>query len=137
MRGDKHRHNPGFRAEVSRRLRAKVKELRKDGLSEAAAARQLGVSPQAFNRYMKGLATPRPDTLARACCIWNMRFSYKDVELSAEAFGAPPSKQDLRRPLQLALFEEPQELNNRNLNVKVSAGKADTLNVAIEIRFAS
>jgi len=137
MAGNKRRHNPEFRAEVARRLRAKVRQLRKEGLSEAAAARLLRVSPQAFNRYVRGLATPRPDVLARACKLWSLRFSYRDVELSAEAFDAPEVKEEVRRPSQLSLFADPQELHNRNLNLKVSASKADTLAVSLEIRFAS
>ena len=137
MAGKKRRHDPVFRAEVTKRLREKMKDFKKDGVSEAAAARLLGVTPQAFNQYIRGLATPRAHILARACTMWGMRFSYKNKEFSGDAFDTPELKQDERKPVQLSLFTDPQELHNRNLNLKVSAGKSDTLNVSLEIRFAS
>jgi transcriptional regulator with XRE-family HTH domain len=133
----KRRHDPDFRAEVARRIRAKVKELRKEGVSEAAAARQIGVSPQGFNRYIRGLATPKPEILARICAAWGLKFSYRSKDFGAEAFGAPEASRDERKIEQLSLFDEPQELHNRNLRLKVQAGKATTLNVSLEIRFAS
>jgi transcriptional regulator with XRE-family HTH domain len=134
----KRRHDPEFRAEVSKRIRAKVRELRKAGVSEAAAARQIGVSPQAFNQYIKGLATPKPHILARMCAPpWKLRFSYKSTEFGEEAFGAPAILPSERKSAQLSLFDEPQELHNQNLKLKVQAGKSTTLNVSLEIRFAS
>ena len=133
----KRRHDPEFRAEVARRLRAKVKELRKEGVSEAAAARQLHVSPQAFNRYVRGLATPKPHILARMCAVWGLRFSYKAIDFGAEAFSAAEAEREEQKPAQLSLFDEPQELHSRNLKLRVQAGKSTTLNVSLEIRFAS
>src|SRR5262245_45929608 len=122
MAAKKARHDPVFRAEVSRRLRERMKEFERNGISEAAAARQLGITPQAFNQYIKGKATPKAHILARACTIWGMRFSYKDREFSGDAFDAADLKQDAQRPVQLSLFADPQELHSRNLNLKVSAG---------------
>jgi transcriptional regulator with XRE-family HTH domain len=137
MPGKKRRHDPEFRAEVARRIRAKVRELRKAGVSEAAAARQIEVSPQGFNRYVRGLATPKPEILARICAEWGLKFSYRSKEFGSEAFSAPEAPRDERKSEQLSLFDEPQELHNRNLKLKVQAGKATTLNVSLEIRFAS
>jgi len=137
MAAKKIRHDPVFRAEVARRIRAKVRELRRQGISEAGAARQLGVSPQAFNQYMKGLATPKSHVLARACTLWGLKFSYKTTDFGAEAFTAPEAARDERKSAQLSLFDDPQELNNQNLKLKVQAGKSTTLNVSLEIRFAS
>jgi transcriptional regulator with XRE-family HTH domain len=137
MSAKKRRHDPVFRAEVTKRLRAKMRELRKEGLSEAAAARRLGVTPQAFNQYMQGLATPKAHILARACTLWGLRFTFKSEEFGAEAFNAPAPTDDEVKPAQLSLFAEPQELHNRNLRLKVQAGKSTSLNVSLEIRFAS
>jgi len=137
MAAKKIRHDPEFRSEVARRIRGKLKELRKKGVSEAGAARQLGISPQAFNRYVRGLATPRPHILARICAVWEIKFSYKATEFGAEAFSAPETARDEHKSAQLSLFDEPQELHNRNLKLKVQAGKSTTLNVSLEIRFAS
>jgi len=137
MKTKKRRHDPVFRAEVTKRIRAKVNELRKKGLSEADAARQLGVSPQAFNRYIHGLATPKAHILARACTMWDLRFSYKGKEFASDAFDAAvEGQQDGQKPVQLSLFAEPQELHNRNLKLKVEAGKATSLNVSLEIKLA-
>jgi transcriptional regulator with XRE-family HTH domain len=133
----KPRHDPAFRAEVTRRIRAKVKDLRKEGISEAGAARQIRVSPQGFNRYVRGLATPKPEILARICAVWGLKFSYRSKDFGAEAFSAPEAPRDERKLEQLSLFDEPEELFNRNLKLKVQAGKATTLNVSLEIRFAS
>jgi transcriptional regulator with XRE-family HTH domain len=132
----KRRHDPMFRAEVSRRLRQKVTEFKKQGMSEAAAARQLGVSPQAFNQYLKGKATPKAHILARACTMWGLRISYKQKTFGPEAF-AEPDPVDRALPTQLSLFSEPQAIANRNLTLRVGAGKADTLSISLEIRFAS
>jgi transcriptional regulator with XRE-family HTH domain len=139
MPAKRRRHDPAFRAEITRRIRAKVKELQKEkkGFSEAAAARLLGVTPQAFNRYMRGLATPNAHTLARACTVWGLRFSYKGREFAGDAFDAPEEKQDVQKPVQLTLFAEPQEIQNRNLKLRVEAGKSASLNVSLEIKFAS
>lgn len=137
MAAKKIRHDPVFRAEVARSIRAKLRELRKEGVSEAAAARRLGVSPQAFNKYVRGLATPKAHILARACTLWKLKFNYKTMEFGAEAFTAPEAPREERNYAQLSLFEDPQELNNRNLKLKVQAGKSTTLNVSLEIRFAS
>jgi transcriptional regulator with XRE-family HTH domain len=137
MAAKKLRHDPEFRAEVAKRIRAKVRELRKDGVSEAAAARQLGVSPQAFNQYVRGLATPKSHILARACTLWGLKFSYKTKDFGAEAFTAPETEREERKSAQLSLFDDPQELTNKNLKLKVQAGKSTTLNVSLEIRFAS
>jgi transcriptional regulator with XRE-family HTH domain len=133
----KRRHDPLFRAEVTRRLREKMKDLGKAGVSEAAAARQLGVTPQAFNQYLKGKATPKAHILARACTLWGVRLSYKGKEFAGDAFDAPEGKQDGQRPAQLSLFAEPQELHSRNLKLRVEAGKSASLNVSLEIKFAS
>jgi transcriptional regulator with XRE-family HTH domain len=133
----KPRHDPAFRAEVSQRLRNKMKDFRKKGISEAAAARQLGVTPQAFNQYLKGRSTPKAHILARACTMWGLRVDYKGKEFTSDAFVVSAEKQETQYPVQLSLFSEPQELHNQNLNLKVSAGKANVLNVSLQIRFAS
>lgn len=137
MAGKKPRHDPVFRAEVARRIRAKVRELKREGVSEAEAARRLGVTPQAFNKYVRGLATPKAHILARACTLWKLKFNYKTMEFGDEAFTAPEVGREERKSAQLSLFDDPQELNNRNLKLKVQAGKSTTLNVSLEIRFAS
>src|SRR5450755_3315132 len=106
MAGRKRRHDPQFRADVARRIRAKVKELRKDGVSEAGAARQIQVTPQGFNRYVRGLATPKPEILARICATWGLKFTYRSKDFGAEAFSAPETPRDERKSEQLSLFDE-------------------------------
>jgi len=138
MSAKKRRHDPEFRAEVAKRLRAKTREIRnKEGISEAAVARKLRVSPQAFNQYLRGLATPKAHILARMCTLWGLTFSYRSTDFGASAFNAPETGADESKGAQLSLFNEPQELHNRNLKLRVQAGKSKTLTVSLEVRFAS
>jgi transcriptional regulator with XRE-family HTH domain len=130
-------HDPEFRAEVRRKLDAKVKELRAKGLSEAAIARQIGAKPQAFNKYLKGDATPRIEVVARACKEWGLRFSYRGMEIAAETFSHPPMTSSSPVPDQLTLpFEIPEEVRGDRIQMKVAATGEGTLNVSLQIKLA-
>lgn len=94
------------------------------------------MSPQAFNQYLKGKATPKAHILARACTLWGLRFNYKEKDFGAEAF-VEPSTDDRSGPTQLSLFDQPQAIENGNLTLRVASRRADTLSVSLEIRFAS
>ena len=57
--------------------------IRSTGISDAEAARVLGVRKQMIKPYRRGLSLPGTQALARACVHWNLRFSYQGAEISA------------------------------------------------------
>jgi len=106
------------------------------GLTQAAAAAQLGVSRQAFNRYWKGLATPSAPVLASACQLWGLRFRYRGVDFGTAAFFHP-SNATQPTTAQLELFEPPLSIDGGGLLLKFGAKGTPRPELTIEIRRAS
>lgn len=126
------RSDSDFRFEVMRKFRRAVEA---GGLTQAAAAAQLGVSRQAFNRYWKGLATPSAPVLASACQLWGLKFRYRGVDFGTAAFFHP-SKATQPSTAQLELFEPPLATDGGGLLLKFGAKGADRPELTVEIRRA-
>jgi len=124
-----------FRAEVAEKLRA---ECDNRGLSQAEAAKELGVTRAAFHQYLKGKATPQAAILARACIKWNLKLRYRDQEFGAQAFasGLEPDGGNGRPGFQLALFDEPQRFENEQVIVVLKRSHASSLQVTIQMKKA-
>lgn len=127
------RSDPKFRAEVAKKFRQVMKER---GWSQARAARELGVKRQAFHQYVRGATTPRADVLARACINWGITLGYRGHVFGKEAFDTTSTPPDVK-PVQLNLFDDPQVLRNRHVEVKIGSKGTDSLELLVNIRFAS
>jgi hypothetical protein len=80
-----------------------------NGLTDVEAARVLGVRKQMIKPYRLGVSLPGTEAIARACIHWNLRFTYRGVELSANQFAATNGR-PAAIPLQLQLpFNIPVE----------------------------
>src|SRR5258708_4991475 len=76
------------------------------GRTISDAAKQLGVSRQAFHAYLNG-NLPRRKTLNRAMHLWNLKIDLREHSFDKEAFGANQGEieEQVSQPAQLALWE--------------------------------
>jgi hypothetical protein len=99
-------------------------------LTVTAAARQLGVSRQAFHGYLSPSAPtfPRPRVLAKAMQIWDLRLDFGGASFSKDAF--PPSKNEVQPASQRSLWEKLDSITQDDLRFTVKrVGKS--LRVAV------
>lgn len=90
-----------------------------NGLSDAEAARVLGVRKQMIKPYRRGLSLPGTQAIARACVHWNLRFSYHGVSISASTFVPEPGRRPIAAPRQLDLpLGEPLEFQGVSESVR-------------------
>lgn len=125
-----------FREEIARQLKAAVTSR---NLSVKAAAEALGVSRQAFYRYLSAGATPHPETLARAMDLWSLELSYKGERISRGSLGQQVRQADTI-PTQLSLsnlFDVPQECQNEKLIVTLQSTRDSMLHVTIRMKSAT
>jgi len=123
-----------FREETARRFKA-AKDDR--GLTVTEAALALGVSRQSFHQYLAALATPHPETIARAMDLWGIKLLHKGEEISRGSFVGGDRRVESPRPSQLSLlslFDVPQECTNDNLVVVVKRTHDSTLQVTIKMK---
>jgi len=124
-----------FREEIARQLSVAVNV---GNLSVKAAADALGVSRQAFYKYLSAESTPHPETLARAMDLWKIELSYKGEKIARGALGEPKKPAD-SSPNQLSLgnmFEVPQQCHNENLVVTLKSSQNSMLHVTIRMKKA-
>ena len=122
-----------FRTEVAAKFRQVMSQ---NNLTEAAAARQIGVTRQSFNKYLREETTPQCEVLARACAKWNVTLKYRTAWFGRGAFAARESKTE-PEVLQMDLFREPQVFENTHLIVTVERAQAQALQVTIRMKKAA
>lgn len=125
-----------FREEIARQLKAAITSR---NLSVKAAAKVLGVSRQAFYRYLSATATPHPETLARAMDLWSIEPRYKGEKITRGSLGQRVTQEDAS-PMQLSLadlFDVPQECHNENLVVTLQSSRDSMLRVTIRMKNAT
>jgi hypothetical protein len=102
----------------------------------AAAAKQLGISRQAFHAYLKG-KLPRRKTLNRAMHLWNLKLDLREYSFSDEAFGPKEPKKARSQEsasTQLALWQMLDNITENDLRVTMKrVGKVLRFDVQIEI----
>ncbi len=93
-----------FAREVCSRINRYIEE---NGISDADAARALGVRKQMIGPYRKGDSVPGSQILARACVEWGIAFQYRGFELSARSLTASKAPHPVVVETQLPLpFEK-------------------------------
>ncbi len=124
-----------FRAEVA----AKFDRARNDrGLNQSAAARELGITRQAFSQYLLRKATPQAAILARACTKWGLKLRYRGREFAHAAFAQEDGTRRTAAPaLQMELFDQPQRFENDRVVVILQRAEEATLQVTIKMKKAS
>lgn len=123
-----------FRREIARQLRAAIDSR---NLTVKAAADVLGVSRQAFYKYLSGAATPHPETIARAMDLWNIEPHYKGEKIMRGAFGEQDKQSPPPVQMSLAsLFDIPQECHNENLVITVQRSRSSLLHLTIKMKRA-
>lgn len=76
-------------------------------ITDADAARALGVSKTVIGDYRRAKSLPGTEVLAKACIYWSLSFDYKGFQISARTF-APHNGKPTAVPIQLELpFDEP------------------------------
>jgi transcriptional regulator with XRE-family HTH domain len=108
---------------------------RKDrGLNQTEAARELGVTRQAFSQYILRKTTPQSEILARACTRWNLKLRYRGHEFGAPAFAQTRKQAERTDSFQLGLFDRPQRVENDQLVVILERADRGTLQVTIKMK---
>ncbi len=132
--GKSARSNAEFQREVARKLR---QALREKGWSQTEAAKRLGISKQAFSKYLDERAptTPSSPVLLRAIKQLGIALTYRDWDVPQGAFIQPSGPQE-PEAVQLRLFEAPKVLANGTILMKIGSKRAVIPEVTIEIRFA-
>ena len=131
------RHDPDFRREVARCFRQALEEQR---LSAAAAAKQLGVSRQAFYNYLNGTMTPNGHVLAAAVIHWDLKIKYKSQLFGIAAFQpADDATEPKSSPEQLHLFSEPREIDepDNGVSLKISPRGTDAIDIRLRLKLTS
>jgi transcriptional regulator with XRE-family HTH domain len=124
-----------FREEVAEKF-DRARKLR--GLNQSSAAKELGVTRQAFSQYLLRKATPQAAILARACTRWSLSLRYRGKEFARAAFGQEDAKNSPEQPsLQMDLFDRPQRVENDQLVVTLDRSEKATLLVTITMKNAT
>jgi hypothetical protein len=108
--------------------------LKNRTLTITAAARDLGVSRQAFHSYLAG-TIPRRKTLNKAVHIWDLKLDLGIHSFDKGAFGSEPAKgKHSPEPSQPTLWEVLDSVGEEDLHVSVKrVGKVLRVDVKIEI----
>jgi hypothetical protein len=108
--------------------------LTKRRLTIVAAARDLGVSRQAFHSYLSG-TIPRRRTLNKAVHMWDLKLDLGRYSFGKGAFGVAHAKQKPASQLsQPTLWEVLDSVSEEDLHVTVKrVGKSLLVDVKIEI----
>ncbi len=130
------RHDPDFRKEVAKCFREALEER---NLSVAAAAKQLGVTRQAFHKYLNGKMTPNGHVLARAVTQWDLKINYKNQPFGRGAFQGGEAEQPKSSPEQLHLFSEPREIDepDNGVSLKISPRGTDAIDIRLRLKLTS
>lgn len=124
-----------FRSEVAEQF---LQVVHRRNLTRSQAAYELGVTRQAFHKYVRGESTPQAAVLARACTLWDLRLNYAGAEFGKGAFAAPESKAAADPELlQMNLFDRPQIFENDQLIVVLERAHKSILQVTIKMKRAS
>ena len=121
--------NADLRKELSRQIKDC---LHCRGLSEAAAARELGVTRQAMNKYVQGTSAPRIPVLLRAEAAWQIKFKFRGITLFGERAGPQPEARSLIGE-QMPLFDQPQLLENQAIRISATKSRR-TLDVHLRLK---
>ena len=114
----------------------KLLEDRPD-LTQAAIARELGVSRQAVRLYLKGKAVPSQERLSLAVHKWGIKLKHDDVEFGVAAFEVP-RKSTGKNAVQLDLFElakRPADVEIPGSGVKLRVGTKGSGALEILVEF--
>jgi transcriptional regulator with XRE-family HTH domain len=123
-----------FRKEFAIQLEAL---MRRERISRAEAARVLMVSRQSVHKYLKQKATPRADVIQRALAKWGLVLQVRNMHLTAADYKRANAAKPRLEALQLTLPEIIRSLENRNLDIRIVNRKLDSIQLEVEIRFAS
>lgn len=107
--------------------------LKQKKLTVKAAARELGISRQAFHSCLAG-RLPRRKTLNRAVHKWDLKLDLGRYSFDKRDFPAESKKLDTSEMQQRSLWEILDSLQQDNLHVAVKrVGKALRVDVRIEL----
>ena len=109
-----------FDEEFARQVCSRINRyIEENGISDAQAARVLGVRKQMIGPYRRGDSVPGSQVLARACVEWGIAFQYRGFELSAQSLTAGPPPHPVPVETQLNLpFEEPASFRGLSERVR-------------------
>jgi hypothetical protein len=107
--------------------------LTKRRVSITAAAKDLGISRQAFHSCLQG-KLPRRKTLNRAVHMWDLRLDLGKHSFNKGAFGSAPGGKPVPVPNQPTLWEALDSVAEEDLRVTMRrVGKVLRVDVRIEI----
>jgi transcriptional regulator with XRE-family HTH domain len=122
-----------FRREVAESFRA---ALKRKGITKTQAADDLGISRQAFYKYLSAQTAPKGPVLQRACQIWGITLNYRGLVIAETSFPKARIKKE-STPVQQLLFDALKSLSDENLEIKILRRRAKSVLLSIEIRFAN
>jgi transcriptional regulator with XRE-family HTH domain len=100
-------------------------------LSVSAAARQLGVSRQAFHNYLNGKSVPRHKTLGLAMDIWDFKLKIGDLTFERSSFPKRAEMAPSQEQLPL-IWETLDAIKPQDLKISV-VRVGSTFNVEVKI----
>lgn len=120
-----------LRKEVAAKFREVVERRFKN--NKTRAANSLGITRQRLQPYLEEACTPGADVLALACERWEIELTVGNITLSARQLRKRTALVEPKQPIQLGLFNRPQELSSRNVVAVVRRKDLKTLALALEI----
>ena len=97
-----------------------------------SAARELGVTRQAMNKYVQGTSAPRIPVLLRAEAAWQIKFKFRGITLFGERARPQPEARSLTGE-QMPLFDQPQVLENQAIRISATKSRR-TLDVHLRLK---
>lgn len=101
------------------------------------AAKKTGVAKQSLSLYLRGDATPTPETLRKLCAGLNLRFDIEGAIISASDLPANPTRRKKsEEQLSLSLTDAILSVDPGQLRVVVLKRKSQSIDLKVSIDFA-
>ena len=101
------------------------------------AARETGVSKQSLSLYMRGRATPTPETLRILCAKLRLRLDVEGAIITASDLPIRNNRRMRQLSLPLALTDAIFSVNSDQLQVEVLKRRRQSIDLKITIDFKS
>jgi hypothetical protein len=123
-----------FRAEFAAQLRVHIKQRFS---SDAAAAKDLGISRQRLQKYMERAMTPGADFVFSVMSRWKIPVRFGGTKFTASGFRPRPrTRPEVDRQLEFDLIDMPQILKNKTIQLKAVRRSDSILRVMLDIKLA-
>jgi transcriptional regulator with XRE-family HTH domain len=103
----------------------------------SAAAKKTGIKKQSLSLYMRGKATPTPETLRILCSALPLELDVEGIVISAGDFPTRKSRSTTHEQLSLSLTDAILSIPKEHLRVEVLKRRSQSIDLKVSIDFAS